>query len=248
MNRIRYYFGKKWLKFRDILNHDIAKFAKRQYHDFNAMVGTLLPYTGEIRGKRILDIGCGRLYPYTLLLHNLGNQVSGIDMVYTGVNTPIIMKQWEILKRNGFESFIGSLITGALRKDEAYYRELKALCDFPITTKGLDIRQIDAQNMDFQNETFDIAISITVFEHLSNVPQVVNELKRVMKSGGIVYIYVHLFTSPSGGHHFNWQNTHEVPPWDHLREKRLPLTVYLNGISEAQYLTLFRDKIGRAHV
>ncbi|GAI27764.1 unnamed protein product, partial [marine sediment metagenome] len=79
-------FGRKWLKLEDILSRDMTEFAKEQYQEFRKMLDTLTPYTAEVRGKRILDIGCGRLYPYTLLLHNLGNTVTGIDIVYTGIN------------------------------------------------------------------------------------------------------------------------------------------------------------------
>ena len=78
-------FREKWLKLEDIFSRDMTKVAKRHYQEFHEMLDTLTPYTGEVRGRRILDIGCGRLYPYTLLLHNLGNMVTGIDIVFISV-------------------------------------------------------------------------------------------------------------------------------------------------------------------
>ena len=233
---------KTWLKFEDIVSRDMTEVAKRHYQEFQEMLDTVTPYTGEVRGKRILDIGCGRLYPFTLLLHNLGNTVTGIDIAYTGTNESLLKKYWRILRRNGFESFVGSLLYGLLRKDGTYHRALWDLCDFQLTTQGIDVRQMSVENMLFPDETFDIVVSIAVFEHLPDVSQAVSELQRLMKRGGIAYISVHLFTSPSGGHHFNWQNTYRVPPWDHLRGRKLPLIAYLNELREHRYLLLFREK------
>ncbi len=111
-----------------------------------------------------------------------------------------------------------------------------------LNTQGVDVRQMSVEETLFPDETFDIAISIAVFEHLPNVSQAVSELQRVMKRGGVAYTSIHLFTSPSGGHHFNWQNTDKVPSWDHLRGRKLPLTAYLNRLREHDYLLLFREK------
>ncbi|MCL0094967.1 class I SAM-dependent methyltransferase [Dehalococcoidia bacterium] len=216
--------------------------AKRHYQEFCKMLDTLTPYTGEIKGKRILDIGCGQLYSYTLLLHNLGNTVTGIDIVYVGVDDPLVKRYWRILRRNGWENFLGRLLYGILLKGRTYYQALKDICDFPLTTQGVDVRQMSVEDMLFPDETFDIVISIAVFEHLPDVSQAVSEIERVMKTGGLAYISIHLFTSPSGGHHYNWQNTDKVPPWDHLRQRKLPLTTYLNGLREEEYLSLFREK------
>jgi len=231
----------RWLKLEDILSRDMTKVAKRHHQEFQEILDTLTPYTGEVKGKRILDIGCGRLYPFTLLLHNLGNMVTGIDIVYTGINASMLKRHWGILRRNGFERFIGSLLYGILRKDRTYYRALKDSCAFLLTTQGVDVRQMSAENMLFPDETFDIAISVNVFEHLPNLSQAVSELQRALKKDGIACIFIHLFTSPSGGHHYNWQNTDRVPPWDHFRQRKLPLTAYLNGLRERDYLSLFRE-------
>jgi len=235
-------FGRKWLQLEDIISRDMRKVAKRHYREFQEILDALTPYAGEVKGKRILDIGCGRLYPFTLLLHSLGNTVTGIDIVYTGPNESRFKKHWGTLRSNGIESLIGALLYGILRKDGNYYQALKDMCDFPLTTRGLDVRQMSVENVLFPDETFDAALSISVFEHLYNVPRAISELQRVMKRGGIAYTSIHLFTSPSGGHHFNWQNTDRVPPWDHLRGRKLPFTTYLNRLREHEYLSLFGEK------
>jgi len=234
---------KNKLKLQDILNRNMTKVAERHHQELQNMLEVLTPYTGEVRGKRILDVGCGRLYPFALLLHSVGNTVTGIDILYAGVNEPLPKRYWRILRRNGLESFAGNLLYKILGKDRTYYNTLRELSNFPLTTRSIDIRQMSAEKLLFPDETFDIVVSITVFKHLANVSGAVSELHRVMKKGGIAYIHIHLFTSPSGGHHFNWQNTSKVSAWDHLRQKTIPLTAYLNKLRETQYLLLFQEKL-----
>ncbi len=233
---------RKQLKLQDILARDMTKVAERHWQEFAEILQALSTYTGEIRGKKILDIGCGRLYPFTLLFHNLENTVTGIDIVYIGISKPFSQRYWGILRQNGLESLVGNLMYKVLARDRTYYRALEDLCGLPLTTQGLDVRQMSADKLLLPDRTFDIVVSINVFEHLPNVSQAVSELQRVLKAGGVAYITTHLFTSPSGGHHFNWQNIDKVPLWDHLRQRKLPLTAYLNGLREQEYLSLFQDK------
>ena len=86
LDRLGFYWG--------VLIDDMVKRAENDYQWFKRVVSTLEPYLGGIKGKTILDAGCGRHYPLTLLLHGLGNKVVGIDLVYVGINTPFIMRWW----------------------------------------------------------------------------------------------------------------------------------------------------------
>lgn len=233
---------REWLKLQDILARDMTRVAGRHWQEFVALRRVLRPYTGEIRGKRVLDIGCGRLYPFSLLFHNLGNAVTGIDIVYSGIAEPLFRRYWKILRWNGLENFAGNLMYEVLAHNRTYYRALRDACDFPLSMRDIDIRQMSVESMLLPDETFDVVISIAVFEHLHDVSQALSEMQRVMKAGGIAYISIHLFTSPSGGHHYKWENTDMVPPWDHIRQRKLPLTTCLNGLREQDYLSLFQDK------
>jgi SAM-dependent methyltransferase len=145
------------------------------------------------------------------------------------------------LKRNGIEGFARDFLYAILLKNKTYYNTLGKLGNFSSTTKDIDIREMNAENLLFPDETFDIAVSIATFEHISNVPQAVSELSRVMKKGGVAYILIHLFTSLSGGHHFDWANPSKVLPWDHLRQNKYPVPVYLNKLREHEYLHLFGE-------
>ncbi len=229
-----------WLGLLDLLASDKRAFAAWQVGVFKNMLETLTPYTGSLEGKRILDIGCGRLFSYTLLFNSLGARVTGIDQIYTAAGLSGLPRYFGILRRNGFTKFVGSPLTSG--KDNAYYQTLERGVGFPLTTRGIDVREMDAEDMDFPDGTFDLAVSITVFEHLSNLEKVISEIQRVLKTGGIAYVYVHLFTALSGGHHTNWQDAQGGTAWDHLRRRILPLSVYLNEKRESEYLKLFRDR------
>lgn len=232
---------RRLLRLQDFRDRDHRAKAKHQYEQFETMLKALARWSGPIRGKKILDIGCGRFCPFTLLFHSMGNQATGIDTLYIGTNEPWLRRYWRVLRRNGLESLAEELLL--MPKYKTYYKAMREAASFPLITQGIVLAQINAENMSFADETFDIVISMEVFEHLSNVAQAVSELSRVMKRGAFAYIDINLFTSISGGHHFNWRNPDKVPPWDHLRQRRLPFTVYLNEMREHEYIKLFREKL-----
>jgi SAM-dependent methyltransferase len=155
-------------------------------------------------------------------------------------------KYWRLLRENGAERALKVLCWDALY-GRAYYDELSKVASFPIHFDGLDLRQMDAEQLGFSDGTFDLIVSHEVFEHLPNVPVVMSEIKRVAKPNAIAYIYVHNFTSLSGGHHIRWkypdsEPPDDVPPWDHLRENRFPdIPSYLNRLRLGDYRRMFEE-------
>lgn len=230
---------KDWFRLQSFLGRDMRWKARYQYEQLQMMLNALESRTGPIKGKRILDIGCGKFYPFTLLFNSLGGKVTGIDMLYVAANESLVWKYKSILKRNGLRSLTEELLYKLSFKERAYYQALKQVSAFPLTTEGITFGQMSAEDMSFPDETFDIVVSVATFEHIADMLRAVSELSRVMKRGAIAYVDINLFTSPSGGHHFNWRNTAKVPPWDHLRQRRLPFTVYLNEMREHEYLEVF---------
>jgi len=232
---------KRLLRLQDFLDRDHKEKAKHQYEQFEMMLNTLARLGYPIKGKKILDIGCGRFYPFTILLNSIGNQVVGIDTLPIGANERWLKKYWNIVRHNGLERLLEELLL--VPKYRVYYKALSRSASFCLTRQGIQIMQMDAENMSFADETFDIVVSSQVFEHLPNVAQAVSEMCRVMKRGAIAYININVFTSPSGGHHYNWRHPEKVPPWDHLRQRQLPFTVYLNEMREHEYMRLFQEKL-----
>lgn len=232
----------------DLLRRSKKEQIKRQaIHDYNRFIeikNALEKYEGIIKGKRLLDVGCGQTYPFSLLFHTYGNIVTGIDLDV--VSTKYDIKKYvEIWQRNGLERMVKTFM-GRILVQRRYYFYLKEVCNFPQKFEGLDIRQMDVTNLSFDDDEFDIVISNAVFEHIQDVTEAVRELKRVMKKGAITYNLIHLFTSLSGGHNLKWSNPDEyvpnnIPPWDHLRKNLFPAHVYLNKLRMKDYIQIFEN-------
>lgn len=194
---------------------------------------------------RVLDLGCGQRFPAALLFHSWRAEATGID---TDVVDPAFSPASfvRMIRANGFERFVKSLARH-LVFDPEYYRELRRLAGRELRFKSLDLRLMDARSLAFPDGHFDLVHSNAVFEHLSDVPRVLEEVARVLKPDGIASIGVHLFASLSGGHHLEWAfpedaPSRRVPPWDHLREAKFGSHAYLNKWSERQFVDAFRAR------
>jgi len=225
-----------------VLTKDMAKQAEFDYENFKTARDVLYAHAGDMAGKAILDVGCGRLCGWTLLFYSLASTVIGIDTTNIVLNKPSCLKYWQSLTKNGLEGFGRDVVYALLGKNKTYYQRLRSLSGFKLEPKALDIRQMDVENMSFPDNVFDIVLSNNVFEHIANVPKAVSEVARVLKRGGITYIRINLFTSLTGGHNLDWRNPGKLPPWDHLRSNRYAIPVYLNRLRQHEYISLFRER------
>ncbi len=180
------------------------------------------PYLDGDRSLRILDLANGRLRPQYIVLKATGHEVYGIDLVnrpgLSWVDAAYCVARWVYRRKLGLPA-------------EA--------------TAGQTLVCGDVGALPFSDNTFDLVTSMAAFEHFLDVPSVVTEISRVLRRGGLVWVGVHLFTSPSGGHNVKLT---EIPlrtiptgvdPWDHLRRRRLPFHVPLNEWRRDQYLEEF---------
>jgi SAM-dependent methyltransferase len=172
----------------------------------------------------ILDLGNGWLRPQCYLLEAVGHRVVGIDLLN--------------------KSDTG-LVDSAYRLARWLYR--RHIQDRKNLSHPLDLVCGDVAHLPFADDYFDLVTSVAAFEHFLDVPAVVSELKRVLRPGGILWVGIHIFTSPSGGHYLGFT---EIPlrnippgvdPWDHLRKKRFPPLVPLNQWRLYQYLDVFSE-------
>jgi len=218
-------------------------FAREHFAFFDEMRRRLAGYVGELAGLRVLDVGCGKSMWLTLLLQSAGAQVTGID---TEAVTALrgLRKYNSIVKNNGVERALRTVAWDILFA-RPYYKHLEEACGFPLLFEGLDVRRMSAQELDFDDDTFDLVVSHEVFEHLPDLDATVESIQRVMKPTGITYIYTHNYASISGGHHIAWkypdsEPSETVPPWDHLRENRFPdIPSWLNRLRERDYREAF---------
>jgi SAM-dependent methyltransferase len=91
---------------------------------------------------------------------------------------------------------------------------------------------------------FDVVMSWSVFEHLPNPQQAVQNAIKLLKPGGIFYISLHLYTSNNGHHDIRAFTGDEenLPLWPHLRAATAQAIVpsaYLNQWQLAQWRKLF---------
>ncbi len=191
------------------------KIASRRQRDIS-------PYLDGDRSLRILDLANGRLCPQYILLKAAGHEVYGIDFVNgrrpSWVDTAYRVARWLYRRRLGLPAE---------------------------TAAGQTLVCGDVAVLPFSDNSFDLVTSVAGFEHFLDVPSVVTELARVVRPGGLVWVGIHLFTSPSGGHNLSLT---EIPlrtipagvdPWDHLRRRRLPFHVPLNEWRKDQDLETF---------
>jgi SAM-dependent methyltransferase len=205
----------------------------------------MVDHVGGVEGKRVLDVGCGKALWLTLLLHTAGARATGIDdEAVTAGRGP--GKYLGIARRNGPERAARTLAWDLLYA-RPYYRSLAEAFGAPLRFEGVDVRSMSAWKLDFPDASFDLVVSHEVFEHLAEIPETVRALHRVLKPDGLTYIYVHNYTSLSGGHHIAWkypdtEPSEVVPPWDHLRSRLHPdIPSWVNRLRERDYRAAFEE-------
>lgn len=214
-------------------------FARENYEFFSRM----REYVGDLEGRRVLDVGCGKSYWLSLLMHSAGARVTGVDteVVEPGTSAGKYLRIW---RANGFERSLRTFVWETIFA-RPYYRALAELCDFELHFDGLDLRATDGVRLDLPDKSIDLVVSHEVFEHIAELDKVLLDLKRVMKPQGRTYIYVHNYTSLSGGHHIAWkypdtEPSRKVPPWDHLRQNRFAdVPSWLNKLRIHDYRAAF---------
>ena len=87
------------------------------------------------------------------------------------------------------------------------------------TGNRLTIRKMDVKRLDFPDASFDVAYALNVLEHIDDLEAAYRELKRVVKPGGMLYLYSSPVWTSYRGHHYNhWLDGYAdlIPPWGHL--------------------------------
>ena len=218
-------------------------FALEHWEFFRALQTQLRKRGVEIEGRRVLDVGCGKSYWLTLLLHAHGAHVTGIDTEEIDPRRSPA-KYWSILRRNGFERTARTLMWDVIYADP-YYRELERASGKKLRGLEPDLRCGELHSAGLSERTFDLVVSHEVFEHIADVDAATAQVRNLLKPEGLAYLYIHSFTSVSGGHHIDWkypdtEPSATVPPWDHLRTKQFPeIPSWLNGLREREYRAIF---------
>lgn len=221
-------------------------FAREHWEFFVLLRDEVQSYFADLSRLRILDVGCGKSFWLTLLLHSAGARVTGVDTEVVA-RGPSPTKYWALLRRNGLERVLRTLVWEVVFA-RPYYRALSGQCPFPLRFDGVDLRSASAERLPFEDGTFDLAVSHEVFEHLPDVPAALRELRRTLTPQGMVCLYIHNYASLSGGHHVAWKYPDAepsvvVPPWDHLRGNFFPeIPSWINRLREGDYREAFEQE------
>jgi 2-polyprenyl-3-methyl-5-hydroxy-6-metoxy-1,4-benzoquinol methylase len=80
------------------------------------------------------------------------------------------------------------------------------------------LRYMNAEDLSFESETFDLIISLSTFEHFFNGSKVLQEMHRVLRRKGSVLINFQPVWTSSYGHHLHHVPSVAkiIPPWAHL--------------------------------
>ena len=145
-------------------------------------------HTGlTLNDKSLLDIGCGDCITDYGLLRLPLRQVAGLDIV--PAEHKMLPDLPERIRKAGLVP-----PTDLARFSHTHY---------------------DGTHMPFDDQSFDIVYSWSAFEHVTEVEQVLAEIKRVMKDDGFAFIQVFPWFHSRHGSHLS---DHIATPFFHLRE------------------------------
>lgn len=194
----------------------------------------------DIENCDVLEVGSGQRSAFRYLL-GAKNRYTGID-IEPAPSGNVVLDMIQDIRERGMSRALKNAVknlTGLTRKfDRAMQAETGA--------DSFDIRffEMDAGNMSFADESFDVVVSHNVFEHLPDPVAVMREIRRVLRPGGVVHVHTHLYTSDSGAHdpRLYAGNRDMFPYWAHLRPETRHLVApncYVNKLRMKDYVAGF---------
>jgi SAM-dependent methyltransferase len=223
------------------------------YQDIDGKVAKIIEETKElsdliegflekpIHNLDILEIGPGQRTPNRYYFAGK-NRYIGIDIESNEGSNPISAFIFA-LKNSGVKRAFKTLVRKSLGLDRAYEKTfLKAVNS---DKAGGQLICMDASKLQFADSTFDLIISVSVFEHISDLKSVMSEMHRVMRPGAGFCILTHIYTSDSGAHDPRlYGGSRDLPFWAHLRPQFKDVVnpnCYVNELRLADYKELFSN-------
>jgi SAM-dependent methyltransferase len=198
----------------------------------------------RLSGLRMLDVGAGQRL-LELKYFSVRNAVVGIDrdVIVEGFNPTGYAR---MLLSNGVRRTLKTIGRKLLGIDRGQTKELMRVVGGEISSE-FNVLQMDAADMSFEDDSFDFVYSFAVFQHLENPARVVDEMRRVLAPGGVVYLDFILYTSRTGAHDLRQLGggTADIPPWAHLRQGQAGLvqpSAFLNGLRLPEWRSLFNER------
>lgn len=197
----------------------------------------------KVEGLRILEIGPGQGLERARYFGRK-NKVTGMDLdiIPVGFDLKNYLRMW---RENGVGRVIKSVGRRMLigRVNEVAWASLLGVEKFnnPTLLHGNICEETPAIGQ------FDVIMSWSVFEHLPDPAEALQNVLNLLKPGGVFYISLHLYTANNGHHDIRAFTGDEesLPLWGHLRpttEQMIMPSAYLNKWRLAQWRHLFTAK------
>ena len=126
--------------------------------------------------------------------------------------------------------------------DPIYFAHLKKLNNDTLQARTVIVA--DAVRTPFPSQYFDFVYSRYLLEHVENLNEIVAEISRLLRNGGITFHWVAPFTALDGGHSLNYRS---YPPWEHLLSE-VPTNVFINKKRIHEYVDTFNERFGVGNV
>jgi SAM-dependent methyltransferase len=198
-----------------------------------------------VKDMDILEIGSGQK-SIQLAVVSQGNRAIGIDRETSNDNLNV-RSILHTIKTDGSVRAAKTVVRKAMGFDRAIRKEFAkqmGLGAWP----SLKVQKMDAGKMLFPNNSFDVIFSRAVFEHLENPSDVLREVARVTRPGGVFYCLLHLYSSYSGSHDIRIfaNRSGDLPLWAHLRaahRHKVIQNTYLNRLRLSEWQAILSNAL-----
>jgi SAM-dependent methyltransferase len=200
----------------------------------------------SFHGLKTLEIGHGQMPLLVAYYASLGNESYGIDLDVTPQGLADLESYYKLVKTNGWLRAIKTFtkeITGfnnLVRKE--FVKQMK-LTSWPQFT----LLQGDAKKIPFPDHYFDFIYSTDVFEHLDDPSLVINELIRLLKPGGCIWLAFLHYGHANASHDLRYiTKSKDAPePWSHLipeKSETVQQGAFVNTLRIKDWQHLFLEK------
>jgi|GEM_PF-795082 len=231
----------------DRIESDIARECVEVYDPAKAKIEAMLKR--PLAGCQALEIGPGQWLAQARYFGRWA-KVTGIDLdvLPSGLDIP---GYWRMYRSNGVRRVLKTLA----RKAMGFDRRIVAAYDraFGKPLHEPRVMRMDATATTFKDNTFDVTYSFNVLEHIPQPEAVFKEAGRILRSGGVLYHDIHLYTSDTGCHdpRVVVMQRGSLPFWPHLHahsRKQLAYGGYLNKLRLAEWHQKIASELPGAEV
>jgi SAM-dependent methyltransferase len=232
--------------------HSMAFEVRSAASNYRSIANTYLALTNRpLKGESVLIVGAGQT-PREIVTFGTANKVTAIDLdvVPQGIRPGPYL---QLLRQNGLTRTLKTVGRKVLGFDRKFNAALRSAVGSGVDAIDATYLQMDASKMTFTDNTFDLAYSFSVFEHLPDPGAVLTHIVRVLRPGGVLSISVHIYAAEGGCHDLRIfaGDRASIPYWAQLRplhERTVIESCYMNKWSLEQWRKLFAEHCPGAEI